>query len=117
MKEDKVSQFLKDFVFKLDFWGLYLREDRANPKNTNTLLALELKYVHVKEILKELKVEDYSQGPLPDTLYHLSEMWVFGKIIKKREVYIKIQLGPPDSRVICISFHFSEYPITYPFKK
>lgn len=112
-----VEQFLKDFIFKLEFWGILIRLDRTNPKNTTTLLALELKYADIKEILKELKPEDYSQGPLPDKLYHNSDMWVFGKIIKKREVYIKIQLGAQDSEVICISFHFPERPMNYPFKK
>ncbi len=111
-----VEQFLKDFIFKLEFWGLLIRTDRTNPKNTNTLLALELKRADIKEILKELKPEDYSQGPLPDKLYHNSDRWVFGKIIKKREVYIKIQLGTPGSEVICISFHFPGHPMNYPFK-
>lgn len=116
-RRDEVEQFLKGFLFKLDFWGVLIRTDRTNPKNTNTLLALELNRAHVKEILRALKLEDYSQGPLPDKLYHHSDMWVFGKIIKKKEVYIKIQLGPPDSQVICISFHFADHKMNYPFKK
>lgn len=116
-RQAEVEQFLKDFIFRLDFWGVLIRTDRTNPKNANTLLALELKRVHVKEILRELKLEDYSQGPIPDKLYHNSDMWVFGKIIKKREVYIKIQLGAQGSEVICISFHFPDHPMNYPFKK
>jgi len=116
-RQAEVEQFLKGFIFKLDFWGVLIRTDRTNPKNVNTLLALELKHAHIKEVLKALKPEDYSQGPLPDKLYHNSDMWVFGKIVKKREVYIKIQLGPPDSQVICISFHFPEHIMNYPFKK
>lgn len=114
---EEVTQFLKDFHFKLDFWGVLIRTDRTNPKNANTLLALEFKRVHVKETLRELKLEDYSQGPFPDKLYHNSDMWVFGKNIKKREVYIKIQLGAQDSEAICISFHFPDHPMNYPFKK
>jgi hypothetical protein len=97
-RRDEVEQFLKDFHFKLDFWGVFIRLDRTNLKNTHTLLALELNRAHVKEILKKLIADDYSQGPLPDTLYHNSDMWVFGKII-------------------CISFHFSDYKMSYPFKK
>ena len=115
--EEEISRFLKDFIFKLEFWGVFIRTDRTDPKNANTLLALELKRIHVKEILRELKVEDYSQGPFPDKLYNNSEMWVFGKIVKKREVYIKIQLGAQGSEVICISFHFPEHPMNYSFKK
>jgi hypothetical protein len=114
---EEVIRFLKDFIFKLEFWGLHFRIDRANPKNMATLLALELKYADIKGILRELNLEDYSQGPLPDKLYHRGDMWVFGKMVKGKEIYIKIQLGLPDSQTICISFHFSEFKLTYPFKK
>jgi hypothetical protein len=43
-------------------------------------------------------------------------MWVFGKDVKKNEVYIKITMGFAGGSVICISFHTAEYPIRYPFK-
>ena len=113
----EVEEFLKDFTFKLGFWGLLIRTDRTNPKNIETILALGLKRTHIKEILGQLKPEDYSQGPLPDTLYHQSPMWVFGKIVREKEIYIKIQMGPPNSETVCISFHFAERKMNYPFKK
>jgi hypothetical protein len=43
-------------------------------------------------------------------------MWVFGKIVKKKEVYIKITIGAMDSGVICISFHLAQYKMNYPLK-
>ena len=42
-------------------------------------------------------------------------MWVFGKIVSKHEIYIKVTVGQPNDKVICISFHFPEYPMTYPY--
>jgi hypothetical protein len=116
-KWEEVDQFLKDFNFKMGFWGLLIRVDRTDLKNTTTLLALEFNHTQVKRILVELKPEDYSQGPLTDKLLGRSDMWVVGKTIKGREVYIKIQLGLPSSETICISFHFAEYQMNYPFKK
>ena len=113
-RED-VIQFLKEFIFKMDFWGLYVRINR--PKNNDTLYALELSANDVKGVLKKLELEDYSEGPVLDTLYRKSELWVFGKVIKEHEVYIKIQLGEPGCNTICISFHFAEYTMKYPFKK
>jgi len=113
----EVDAFLRDFLFNLEIWGLLIRTDRTNPRNIETLLALDLSRVQVKDILKLLRTEDYSQGPLPDKLYHQSPMWVFGKMVKGKEIYIKIQMGPPNSSTICISFHFSEFNMSYPFKK
>ena len=43
-------------------------------------------------------------------------MWVFGKDVKGSEVYIKITLGPPNYRAVCISFHVAEHPMKYPLK-
>ena len=115
-KEREAEEFLRDFHYKLNFWGLLIRTDRTNPKNTKTMLALGIKHAQVKEILEQLIPEDYSQGPLPDTMYHRSDLWVFGKMVKDKEIYIKIQMGPPNSETICVSFHFSEYRMSYPFK-
>lgn len=113
---EEVSQFLKDFVTKSKIWDVLFRSDRINNKNTLTLLELEITYTEAKKILLGLNSEDYCQGPIPDTLYNISDMWVFGKTIKKKEIYIKIQLGRPNSQTICISFHFSEHKLVYPLK-
>ena len=42
--------------------------------------------------------------------------WVFGRSIKGREVYIKITMGKTNEDPICTSFHFSEFPMIYPYK-
>lgn len=115
--ERDVEEFLRDFLYKLDFWGLLIRTDRTNPKNTDTMLALGIRHTHVKGILKQLRPEDYSKGPVSDTLYRGSAMWVFGKLVQGREIYIKVQMGPPNGETICISFHFSDNKMNYPFKK
>ena len=114
-KREEVSRFLQDFIAKSKVWDILFRTDRISNKNTLTLLDLGINYTHAKKILLELTCEDYSEGPVPDRLYNISDMWVFGRFIKGKEVYIKIQLGRPNNATICISFHFSEYKMKYPF--
>ncbi len=65
----------------------------------------------------QLQSSDYVDGPVEDTLNNLSPMWVFGKEIKGKEVYIKISMGMSGSCTICISFHIAEYKLNYKFKK
>lgn len=109
-----VRTFLVEFKTKLRFWSIIYRDDRG--KNTQALLELEITPNERTEIIKKIEIEDYSEGPLEDTLYGGSQMWVFGKMVKKRDVYIKITLGKPNNPTICISFHIAESPMNYPFK-
>jgi hypothetical protein len=112
--EAEVELFLKEFKDKLNFWGVIFRDDRS--KNNQTLLDLEIRPIDREKVLKALEGEDYSERPLEEKLYAGADMWVFGKTVKKNEIYIKITMGYVNSEVLCISFHLSEYEIKYPFK-
>lgn len=67
-------------------------------------------------MIRSLKVQDYSEGPLAEKMRGILAMWVFGKQLKRKEVYIKVSLGITNSVAVCISFHIAEHPINYPFK-
>ena len=112
--ETEVSAFLKDFKVKMKFWDVLFRDDRG--KNTQALVDLELRTIERKTILEALETKDYSEGPLTEILYGGADMWVFGKTIKKKEVYIKITMGAMSSSVICISFHLAQHKMNYPLK-
>jgi len=110
--EAEVEQFLKDFKFKLSFYGvIFMQRD----KNLKTLIALELTTASRSTMLNELKVQDYYKGPSLD-YDNGPELWEFGINIKQNDVYIKITMGQIDRPVICISFHLAERNIKYPFK-
>ncbi len=79
-------------------------------------MELELRPVDRKAILVELETKDYSEGPLEEKLYGGSDIWVFGKAVKKKEVYIKITMGAMGSSVICISFHLAQHKMNFPLK-
>tara|TARA_R110000850_G_C9990883_1_gene467015 strand:- start:6833 stop:7180 length:348 start_codon:yes stop_codon:yes gene_type:complete len=110
----EVASFLKDFKFKMKIWDVLFRDDRG--KNAQTLSELELRPIERKTILETLETKDYSEGPLEELLYKGPDMWVFGKTVKNREVYIKITMGIPDNSVICISFHLAAHKMNYPLK-
>ena len=112
---NEIEIFLNDFFTKLGIWGIYVRDDRS--KNAQTLLDLEISPADRIKLITKLVATDYSEGPLPETLLKGSDMWVFGKKVKEREIYIKITMGQTDSKVICISFHIAEHSMKYPHKK
>lgn len=111
---DEVKAFLDQFNVKAQIFGIRFRDDRG--KNRETLLQLDITPLQREVIVKNLLVHDYVEGPVIDELNKNGEMWVFGKDVKGREVYIKITLGYENGQTICISFHVAEHPLNYPFK-
>jgi hypothetical protein len=113
--KDQVESFLRDFKEKMKIWDILFRDERG--KNTQALADLEITPIDRKNILNNLSADDFSEGPLEETLYGGSHMWIFGKEVKKQEVYIKISMGFSGASVICISFHIAEQSLQYPFKE
>lgn len=113
--KEQVESFLEELHTKMKIFGILFRDDRE--KNRNTLQELEIVPSYRKVVVENLRVEDYVQGPVVDELNRLGEMWVFGKDVKRREIYIKVMISGTTSQTICISFHFAEHPLVYPFKE
>ena len=112
--KEQVEDFLKRLKEKIKVFDIIFRDDRG--KNLQTLATLEITPTYRKKVILNIEPEDYSEGPIVDTLNKMGEMWVFGKDVKGHEVYIKITMGLPNSSTICISFHIAEHKMNYPFK-
>jgi len=109
----EVEAFLNTFRTKMEVFDVvFLNRD----KNLQALIDLEITSVNRKALLKELKNEDYFRGPTKD-VDNGPDLWEFGRLLKQKEVYIKITIGMMNKPVICISFHLAERAIVYPFKK
>ena len=105
--KQEVEQFLSQFNIKFDIWGIfYLDRD----KNAEALKALGITPKARDEIVRQLSSDDYVET-LPADFFN--EMWVFGRDMDGTELYIKIALGQPNDKTICISFHVAEHPIKY----
>ena len=114
IEAEDVRRFLAQFNAKVKIYGILFRDDRG--KNQETLQILDITPLQRELVVKNLELQDYVEGPVIDALNKQGEMWVFGKNVKKQEVYIKITLGHPNSSTICISFHIAEHKMNYPFK-
>ena len=110
---EEVEAFLSCFQDKLKVFNIIFCN---REKNTQALADLDITPLYRETVIKEIAVEDYSEGPIVDAINKFGDMWVFGKDVKQQEVYIKISLGHPNSSTICISFHKAEHPVKYPFK-
>ena len=75
MTKENVEAFLSQFHQKLKVFSIIFRDDRG--KNAQTLADLEITPKYRETVIKEIKAEDYSPGPIVDTLNSLGEMWEY----------------------------------------
>lgn len=88
--ENQISEFLDKLKVKLDFYGFRFSRERV--ENRETMKELSLSRLSLKEILSELKIENYSEGPIRDE-EEGDNYYVFGIEIDNREIYIKLNSG------------------------
>lgn len=112
--KQEVEKFLRELKVKMDVFGILFLDERG--KNQQTLHDLEISPNKRMEIITSLTVRDYSEGPLDEKMRGILPMWIFGKNVKNKEVYIKISMGMENTKAVCISFHIAEHPINYPLK-
>ena len=112
--KNQVVSFLKQLKVKIGIFGVIYLDERG--KNAQALLDLNITPAKRTEIIMKLGSRDYSEGPKNEEIRGLSSMWIFGKTVNKKEVYIKISPGTENSSAVCISFHIAEHPIDYPYK-
>ncbi len=110
-EKEEVERFLKQFMPKLDIWGIIFID---RDKNDAALKAMGITPKARETIIRGIETDDYVET-IQD-IASWGNMWVFGKDAFDKNIYIKITLGQPNSKTICISFHESEYKIEYAFK-
>lgn len=113
VSEDEVRSFLDSFITYAKVFEIIVL---GREINTQALLDLEISANDRRDIIMGLQTEDYFKGPSKDRSYKDFEVWEFGKIVKGKEVYIKLSCRREKNKSICISFHPAVHKITYPFK-
>jgi len=81
-----------------------------------TLLDLDYDIWDVVERLKELTVSEYSETKIDKDDLNPPLLFVFGKIINRKLVYVKLKIkGDQKRRVLCVSFHYARNPMKFPY--
>lgn len=111
--KESIREFLEALKEILGSGGRFFVVPRE--KNKISLLALGLTYANCKQELLSLNELDYCSGPDVDPEAK-GDVWVFGKEIEGRSVYIKVRVTKEPPAVTCISFHEAEYRLKYIYK-
>ena len=112
-ERESVKSFLLAVKYATQPWIMLSRK-----KNEATKIQLGLTDEDIREEILGLSVNDYCGGPCEDKEVK-GDVWIFGKVIREEEVYIKLKLAGDEKGqgVRIISFHIPEKPLRYPFRK
>ncbi len=110
--EREIEEFLWEFS-QIRVWFVVERE-----KNIETRDLLGLSPMQIKDEIMSLGVSNYFSGPEPDDSGSEGEVWVFGKDIEERPIYIKLKVfttsrGAKGGK--CISFHVAAEEMIFPY--
>lgn len=111
---------LNDYLSNINTDALIIRMDRRENRTFSDSKGMGPTHI-IKELLN-LETIDYSNGPEDNSSKDgpkKGNIWIFGEDVDGTEVYIKIH-DLCDHRLTkynVISFHPSNYTISYPFKK
>lgn len=117
---DGLKESLNDEKFNIDTNFTLIRSKKEGKEEFSTqftLLDLGYDVYDVIDRLKELTVEDYSETLLDRDNLNPPALFVFGKNINNRQVYIKLKIrNGGEKHVVCVSFHYAEFQMNFPYK-
>jgi len=120
--EEEVKQLLNDVFESIDLSDANLvivgRRWPKVDKTAEFMATYGLKHADVAGEIKKLSIKNYSYTDTDRNGKFPGELWFFGCIPDciphfNSEVYVKIKLR---NKVICLSFHEAEHPISYPYR-
>ena len=80
-----------------------------------TLLDLDYDATDVVNRLKELRVEEHSEKNIDKDDVNPPILFVFGKDINDRLIYVKLKIRKQQKQVVCVSFHYAKDKMEFPY--
>jgi len=116
---EQLHSILSDPSFDIDNIMILISKKKSPEKEMfstpYTILDLDYETSDIVERLKELIVQEYSE-----TLYDRDDdnpplLFIFGKDINCKKVYIKLKIKDVKKKVLCLSFHYAEHVMNFPY--
>jgi len=116
---EELKMFLKKGDFNIDTDFILIRKNKKDDMEHSTpytLLDLDYDIEDVVDRLKELTVEEYSETKIDKDDLDPPLLFVFGKNINRKLIYIKLKIkGDQKRHVLCVSFHYAKDKMKFPY--
>lgn len=125
-KKREVIAFLKDLKellekenFNIEHDLILIKKQKPNDEEHSTaytLLDLDYDMWDVAERLKELTVSEYSETKIDKDNLDPPLLFVFGKNINEKLIYIKLKIKENQTKyILCVSFHYAGKSMKFPY--
>lgn len=126
-KKQEVTIFLKqlkellgkeDFDIDKDITIIRTKKKKEDERYSTpyTLLALNYDTSDVVDRLKELTVREYSETLVDKDDLNPPLLFVFGKNINNKLIYVKLKMkGNLSDHILCVSFHYAKEKMLFPY--
>ena len=105
-----------DFNIDKHFVFIKSKKEEVVFSTPYTIVDLDYDNMDVVNRLRELTILDYSETLFDKEDENPPLLFVFGKDINGKEVYIKLKIkGAETKKVLCVSFHYAKYKMDYPY--
>lgn len=116
----ELKELLEDEDFNVDTDMTLIRKKKQGYdqrySTPYTLLDLDYDTGDVVNRLKELTVEEYSETKIDKDDWNPPLLFVFGKDIDSKLVYVKLKIREDQPRhVLCVSFHYAKEKMIFPY--
>lgn len=125
-KKDEVEKFLSNLrkiinskEFDIDTDLIIIKTSKEVPEYSTAYALLKLEYnsEDVLQRIRELTVSEYSETLIDKDNVNSLLLFVFGKEISGRLVYMKLKIKEDDRKsILCLSFHYAKHAMDFPYK-
>lgn len=107
----------EDFDIDNDFKQIYSSKEKGY-STQETMVDLEYDVQDVIDRLGELCMEEYSETLFDKDDTNPPLLFVFGKSINKKLVYIKLKIrkNADNREIVCVSFHYALRDMNFPYR-
>ena len=118
---EELKAFLKGNDFDIDHDLILIKKRKLEDEEYSTpytLLDLDYNSEDVVNRLKELTVAEYSETKIDKDDFNPPLLFVFGKDINRRLVYVKLKIKKKENLrtyILCVSFHYAKEKMKFPY--
>lgn len=118
---EELKEFLEGKDFDIDHDLILIKKKKIDDEEYSTpytLLDLDYDSEDVVNRLKELTVAEYSETKIDKDDFNPPLLFVFGKDINRRLVYMKLKIKKKENlrkHILCVSFHYAKEKMKFPY--